>query len=69
MPIKYPEKWEERFNTALVLETERAIRQRDEFLKTGKSTAGHGGSHDTAFSFIVRQFVEELESANKRNEE
>lgn len=40
---------------ALIAECERAMAQRDEFLKTGKSTAGHGGSHDTLFGFILRQ--------------
>lgn len=39
---------------ALIAECERAMAQRDEFLKTGKSTAGHGGSHDTLFGFILR---------------
>jgi len=40
--------------TALIIECERAMRQRDEFLRTGISTAGHGGSHDTCFGTIVR---------------
>lgn len=39
---------------ALVLESERAIEQRDEYQRTGVSTAGHGGSHDTCFEVILR---------------
>lgn len=39
----------------LIRECERAISQRDEFLKTSVSTAGHGGSHDTCFGFILRK--------------
>lgn len=45
-----PADWEESLNHALVIETERAIRQRDEYLRTGVVTAGHGGSHDTAIA-------------------
>lgn len=48
----------------LVKEAERAIGQRDEFLKTGVSTAGHGGSHDTCFSFIIRKHVKVWTSLN-----
>lgn len=40
---------------ALIAECERAMQQRDEFKRTGVSTAGHGGSHDTIFGFILRQ--------------
>lgn len=58
--ITFPNDWEERFNTALVLETERAIKQRDKFLETGVVTASHGGSHDTCFGPIVRKFMAEL---------
>ena len=39
----------------LVAECERAMRQREEFLKTGVSTASHGGSHDTCFPAILRK--------------
>lgn len=39
----------------LVIEVERAMRQHDEFLKTGVSTASHGGSHDTCFPAILRK--------------
>lgn len=65
MAVKIPEGWEERLNHALVLESERAIKQRDKFLETGVVTAGNGGSHDTAFSFIVKQFMTELKRANE----
>lgn len=44
---------------ACVRETERAIRQRDEFLKTGVSTAHHGGSHDTCFGHIIAAALQE----------
>lgn len=44
----------------LVIETERAIRQRDTFLKTGISTAGHGGSHDTCFPAVLRKHLDPL---------
>jgi len=63
--IKIPEGWEERLNHALVIESERAIKQRDKFLETGVVTAGNGGSHDTAFSFIVNKFMNELKRANE----
>jgi hypothetical protein len=39
---------------ALVAECERAMAQRDEFKRTGISTASHGGSHDTCFGQILR---------------
>lgn len=32
-----------------IWESERAIRQRDECLRTGVSTAAHEGTHDTCF--------------------
>lgn len=41
-------------NTLLVAECERAMRQRDEFLKTGVSTSAHGGAFDTCFGHILR---------------
>jgi hypothetical protein len=41
--------------TALIVECERAMKQRDEFHRTGISTASHGGSHDTIFGHILRQ--------------
>lgn len=46
----------EELERALILECERAMQQRDEFLKTGISTAGHGGSHDTCFGAILHKF-------------
>lgn len=61
MAITLPDGWEERLNLALVLETERAIKQRDTFLETGIVTAALGGSHDTCFAAIVRKFIAELE--------
>jgi hypothetical protein len=59
--VKIPADWEERLNLTLVLETERAIKQRDAFLETGIVTAALGGSHDTCFAAIVRKFIAELE--------
>lgn len=53
-------------NHALVVETERAINQRDEFLRTGVVTAGHGGSHDTCFPAILRKHVAPLISEIER---
>jgi hypothetical protein len=41
----------------LIVGCERAMRQRDEYTKTGVSTAGHGGSHDTCFGMILRKYV------------
>ena len=55
--VSVPDGWEASLNLALVLETERAIKQRDEFLKTGISTAALGGSHDTCFAAIVRRHI------------
>jgi hypothetical protein len=52
---------------ALVMETERAIRQRDEFLRTGVSTASQGGSHDTCFPAIIRKHVLPLIQAQPFN--
>jgi hypothetical protein len=46
----------------LVVETERAIKQRDEWLKTGVSTASHGGSHDTIFGVILRRHLKPAKS-------
>jgi hypothetical protein len=46
----------------LVAELERAIRQRDEFQRTGISTASHGGSHDTCIGVILRKYLPELKS-------
>lgn len=39
---------------ALIAECERAMLQRDEFKRTGVSTASHSGSHDTCFGLILR---------------
>lgn len=44
----------------LVAECERAMKQRDEYQSTGKSTAAHGGSHDTAFGFILREQLTQM---------
>lgn len=44
-------------NRDLVLECERAIRQRDKCLETGVSTASHGGTHDTCFEAILRKHL------------
>lgn len=41
----------------LVIECERAMKQRDEYLRTKVSTAGHGGSHDTCFTAILRNHI------------
>lgn len=41
----------------LVVECERAMKQRDEYLRTKISTAGHGGSHDTCFTAILRNHI------------
>lgn len=49
--LKSAEEW----SLALLQEHERAIKQRDTFILTGKSTASHGGSHDTCFKHIVEQ--------------
>jgi hypothetical protein len=59
-PVAVLDCWEKDLVHDLVIETERAIKQRDEFLKTGVSTAGHGGSHDTCFGFIVRKYMAKL---------
>lgn len=45
-----------------VWETERAIKQQNEWLLTGVSTAGHGGSHDTCFALIFRTFLEQRDA-------
>jgi hypothetical protein len=58
--LAVPKSWVDELNHELVLETERAIRQRDEYLRTGVSTAGHGGSHDTCFPAILRKYVQRL---------
>lgn len=44
----------------LVIECERAIKQRDRFLETGVITAGNGGSHDTCFGWIVGNHLRKL---------
>lgn len=41
----------------IIREHERAIIQRDKFLETGKSTASHGGSHDTCFRQCIRELI------------
>lgn len=47
-------------NRALDVECERAMRQRDTYKATDVSTAGHGGSHDTCFGFILRTHFKKL---------
>jgi hypothetical protein len=42
----------------LVVETERAMEQRDRWKQTNVSTASHGGSHDTCFEVILRKYIE-----------
>jgi hypothetical protein len=45
----------EALELALIAECERAMKQRDEFLRTGVSTAAHhGASHDTCLGHILR---------------
>ena len=39
-------------------EHERALNQQNLFLKTGVSTAAHGGSHDTCFNHILRKHLD-----------
>lgn len=58
---KIPDEWIEELNNAIQIEHERAIRQRDEFIKTGISTASHGGSHDTCFKFIIKEHLKKLQ--------
>jgi hypothetical protein len=41
----------------LTIETERAIKQHARWVATGKSTASHGGSHDTCFGFILAKYI------------
>jgi hypothetical protein len=43
--------------TELVAECERAMRQRDEYLKTGARTGANGGAWDTVFGYIVRKHL------------
>jgi len=64
-PQPVADEWFEALNRELVLESERAIEQRDKFLITGKSTAGHGGSHDTCFSTIVRKYFAMLNTESR----
>lgn len=49
--MKTAEEW----THTLLVENERAIKQRDSFVLTGISTASNGGSHDTCFRYIVEQ--------------
>lgn len=49
--MKSAEEW----NINLLQEHERAIKQRDTYILTGRSTASHGGSHDTCFKRIIEQ--------------
>jgi hypothetical protein len=46
----------EELETALIVECQRAMEQRDRFKETGVSTASHGGAFDTCFGFILRKF-------------
>lgn len=45
----------EALETDLIAECERAMRQRDEFLRTGVRTGGDGMAWDTCFGFILRK--------------
>lgn len=40
----------------LIIECERAMKQRDVWLQTKISNASHGGSHDTCFGTILRRY-------------
>lgn len=42
----------------LTIETDRAIKQHARWVATGKSTASHGGSHDTCFAFILTKYID-----------
>ncbi len=46
----------------LIVECERAMKQRDEYLRTGISTAAPGQSHDTIFGFILRKHLGAVQS-------
>lgn len=41
-----------------IWESERAVKQALEWQKTGKSTASHGGSHDTCFETAFKMLLE-----------
>jgi hypothetical protein len=60
-----PETWKVEFRALehdLIQECERAMEQRDVYLKTGVSTAANGGSHDTCFGHILQKhFRQEVE--------
>lgn len=64
--VSVPDGWIESLCGDLVIECERAMRQRDEFLKTGNSKCSHGGSHDTCFGIIVRRHLELLSAERVR---
>lgn len=53
------DEWAQRLNHDIQLEHERALTQRDTFQQTGVSTAGHGGSHDTCFLYIIRRYLQD----------
>lgn len=58
--------------TDLIAECERAMKERDQFLKTGVVTAGHGGSNDTCFLAILKKHLamtawQPIETAPKDN--
>ena len=49
----------------LISECERAMAQREEFIKTGFSTAGHSGSHDTCFGVILEKHIQKILDSDK----
>lgn len=48
----------EALSREITAEHERAVCQQNLFLKTGISTASHGGSHDTCFDHILRKHLD-----------
>ena len=48
------DEWAQRLNHDIQLEHERSLVQ-----QTGISTAGHGGSHDTCFLYIIRRYLQD----------
>ena len=52
--------WFKALSRDLTVDFERAIKQRDEFLRTGVSTASHGGSHDTFTDYFLRTHLKKI---------
>lgn len=50
----------EALDKELIIECERAMKQRNGWLDTNVSTASHGGSHDTCFGALVRRWLQKL---------